>query len=113
MAAGEFWQSEKITELSWMFSGDKEVDEETQRLVTFRSDSEKVLQLLKGVIACENGVTCKMAAKLRWILVKMKGAIKDIEDREGLGVIFKGGGKTSKGHDNIRQRLTIESKNIT
>ena len=97
-----------------MFSGDKEVDGETQKLAAFRSDSEKVLQLVKGVIACENGVTCQMAEKLRWILVKMKGAIKDIEDRYGLGVIFKGlGGTISKGHDDTRQGLTFELNDIT
>lgn len=73
-----------------MFSGEKEIDEETQKLVAYRCDSEKTLQALKGVVACESGVTCKMGDKLRWILLKMKGAIKDVEDCEGLGVSFQG-----------------------
>lgn len=63
-----------------MFAGEKEVNNETTQLISFRNDGAKHVQDLKAVIACEQGMTT-MSDKLKWLFLKIKGVISDVEDR--------------------------------
>ena len=73
----ELWQQDKIENIKWMFTGDKQVEQETKQLVAFRDSLSAKVPAINAVMACEPAV--KSNKNLHWSLIKVKGVSKDIE----------------------------------
>ena len=55
MEAAETWHQDKLDGISWIISGDKQVDEDTKALVSMRDSGAQHLQVAKSILACESG----------------------------------------------------------
>lgn len=86
MEAAETWHHDKLDGISWIISGDKQVDEDTKALVSMRDSGAQHLQVAKSILACESGLSGAINAKLKNLLAKLSYVSTDMEDR--LGVFF-------------------------
>ena len=87
MEAAETWHHDKLDGISWIISGDKQVDEDTKALVSMRDSGAQHLQVAKSILACESGLSGAINAKLKNLLAKLSYVSTDMEDR--LGVFFQ------------------------
>ena len=75
----EFWQQAKIDGIQWMFSGKKEIDQETEQIIQQRQDLLPKVGLLKTVYQGKH--TIKHFEKLAKVIGKLPGLVAKTQER--------------------------------
>lgn len=76
--AVEFWQDEKIQAIQWMFTGKADINDELSKMMATREQLLEKNLHVNAILAGKPG--CKGCAKLTWLLIKLDGNRRELED---------------------------------
>lgn len=75
------WHPEKVAEVSWMFSNNPDVDQETKSIVQLREQLSDPLASMKGIVACK--ASLKADEKLEKVVGELQSLMQSIEAQTG------------------------------